>query len=95
LAVTYQERQEIIDQEHLRILRIAYLVSGGTNALWAFFPLIHITLGLMMMFGGFAGEEGEAVPAGAIFVIIGTLFSLFRTGRHWGRRRSWCCRGFR
>ena len=49
--MTDAERQELLDAEHLRLLRIAWLVEGWFHVAWAFFPLIHITLGILMLSG--------------------------------------------
>jgi hypothetical protein len=64
------ERQRLLDLEHLRLLRLGYLISGWVNAVWALFPLIHITLGLVMMFGSFPFDSQNPGPSDARFVGI-------------------------
>src|SRR5579872_1421117 len=78
--MTNEERQELLDLEHLRLLRWGYLISGGANAVWALFPLIHITLGTLMLLGRFPGGptkpgEPDARFIGVFLVIIGSAFS--------------------
>lgn len=42
------ERQKIIDEEHLRLLRIGYIVLGAVAAFTALFGLLYIFMGVMM-----------------------------------------------
>jgi hypothetical protein len=97
--MTESERQNLLDVEHLRLLRIGYLITGVTSALWSLFPLIHVTMGLFLFFGGFGESEGAegAKSAGLFFIFIGLsisgFFALsailkFLTARAIGRRRS-------
>ena len=37
------------DEEHLKLLSIFHYVLGGISALCAFIPVIHLTIGLMMI----------------------------------------------
>jgi hypothetical protein len=92
------ERQEILDREHLRLLRLGYFIAAGTNVFWALFPLIHVTLGLMILFGEFgSGSDTGARSTGVIFVVMGLAISAllaivaamkFLTARAIGGRRS-------
>src|SRR5579884_4230421 len=83
--MTDQERQDLLDSEHLRLLWLGYLISGGANAVMALFPLIHITLGLFMIFGAFPAVRGPSNKAdtlipGLFFVVIGgALSTIFGT----------------
>lgn len=74
--MTDDERVRLLDDEHLRLLRIGYLVSGFANLLWVFFPLIYVAIGIMIFFIGlFSRNHGgdDAAPAfvGLIFAGIG------------------------
>lgn len=74
------ERQAMLDHEHLRLLRLGYLISGGANAVMALFPLIHVTVGLTILLGGFPGAMGTNGPPdarfmGLMFVVIGAMLS--------------------
>jgi hypothetical protein len=68
------------DQDHLKLLSIFHYVVGGIAVLFACFPLIHVTLGLMMVFSpeSFDPKSHEPPPAalGWIFVAIGGFLSL-------------------
>ena len=77
-------RQAIVDDEHLKLLYIGYLISAGMNAFFSLFGLLYVFLGVMMgvIFGadsGAAGHTGDAPPAfiGWIFGIIGFVIFLF------------------
>lgn len=61
------------DQQHLRLLSIFHYVVGGLTALLACFPLIHLALGLAMVFSpeSLGGKPGEAPPP----QVIGWLFT--------------------
>lgn len=71
-------KQEIIDNEHLKLLSIFYYVSGGSTAFFALFPLIYVLLGIMFVAMPFdMAADGDAPPEfiGWLFVIIGSLVS--------------------
>src|SRR6185295_12485717 len=54
--VTDEERQEIVDGEHIRILSVCYYIYAGCNAFFSLF-------GLFYMFMGFAvGSVVSRVP---------------------------------
>ena len=42
------DRQAMIDEEHLKLLSIGYMVSGGFAALFACFGLFYILIGIVM-----------------------------------------------
>jgi hypothetical protein len=41
-------RQAIIDEEHLNLLSIGYLVSAGVAALFSLFGLLYVFMGVIM-----------------------------------------------
>jgi len=72
--MTDLESQRLLDVEHLRLLRLGYLISGWANAVWALFPFIHITLGVLLLSGvlpSSATGDPDARIIGLFFVIIG------------------------
>jgi hypothetical protein len=77
--VKESEAQAVRDEEHLKLLRIGYLVAGGADALFALFPLIYVGIGLILAISGAgsSGRAGEPSPAvfGLLFVIIGLVAS--------------------
>ena len=89
------------DEEHLRLLSIFHYVVGGLAALFALFPIIHLVLGLFMIFAPdkFAGH-GNPPPAflGWFFVIFAIMFItagwtlaafVVTTGRFLARRKHY------
>lgn len=91
------ETRRLIDDEHLRLLRLGYIVSGCTNVLWVFFPLMYVAMGLFILFLPEAGGGRPPREVGIIFAAIGSVFSLsmavltilkFLTARAIGRRSS-------
>jgi hypothetical protein len=77
-------RQQIVDEEHLHLLYISYLISAGMSVFFSFFGLIYVFMGVIM--GVFfsaesnvAGHAADAPPAfiGWFFGIIGFGIFLF------------------
>jgi len=67
------------DAEHLRLLSVFHYVCAGMAALFACFPVLHLALGLVMVFRPEAfGSHGEPPPAffGWFFVIFASAFML-------------------
>jgi hypothetical protein len=79
--MTEHERQQLLDEEHLRLLRIGYLVGGGIDAAFALFPLIYVAMGLLIAFGSFPISErpSDLNPAfmGLFMTLFGCALSLF------------------
>lgn len=62
------------DQEHLRLLAIFYYALAGLTAVFSMFPVIHLIVGILVVFGGLGGNE--AVPAllfGGVFILVALL----------------------
>jgi Ca2+/Na+ antiporter len=93
--------QQILDDEHLRLLSIFYYVKGGITALFACIPIIHVVLGLVFIIAPHAfGHGNDQPPAflGWLFVILGSFLILFGwtfavlaviTGRCLSRRKHY------
>jgi len=67
------------DSEHLRLLSIFHYVLAGIVGLCACIPLIHVTIGVLMVSGRFpldGGGQGPPPEFGWIFVIMGSVFVL-------------------
>jgi len=67
------------DYEHLRLLSIFHYVVGGLAALFSFFPVIHLVIGIVMLVAPESFEsDGDKVPAfmGWLFVIGPCIFIL-------------------
>jgi hypothetical protein len=84
------------DQEHLRLLSIFHYVVAGLGALIACIPLIHLTVGVLMVTGRLADGRNPPPPAlgwilvglGAAAVVAGWTFAalIARAGRCLARR---------
>jgi hypothetical protein len=69
-------RQAILDQEHLRLLSIGYLVSAGVNAFSSLFGLMYAAMGLL--FGAAIAQSNEPAPPEFIGWFFGAFgFALF------------------
>jgi hypothetical protein len=72
-------QQEIVDTEHLRLLRLGFFISAATNILWVFFPLIYVMMGALMLSGALDGAKPADAPPkalGLVLVFIGLGISL-------------------
>lgn len=65
------------DEQHLRLLAIFHYVDAGLTALFACFPLIHVAVGLAMVFrpDAFGGKGSEQPP-----LLFGWLFTCMGAG---------------
>lgn len=89
------------DIENLRLLVIAHYVLAAIMALFACLPLIHIAIGLFVLFGSPAQENPTDFPnelfatlfivVGAISMIVGwaLAFCLYQSGRFIDTRRNY------
>jgi len=89
------------DEEHLKLLAVFHYVVAALGALFACFPLIHVSLGIMMVTRPefmTAGQKGPLPPvwAGYFLIIVGGFFVLlgwtaavatFVSGRFIAKRR--------
>jgi hypothetical protein len=64
------------EEQHLQLLAIFHYIVGGLTALFACFPLIYLTIGLVMIFGGFSGKQAPPAFVGWLFIILGGSFFL-------------------
>jgi fatty acid desaturase len=91
------DRQSIIDEEHLKLLSLGYMISAGIAAFFSVFGLFYILMGIV--FGvafshlpAAAGKAGEQPPAffGWFFAVIGFVIFLLAIGmalaRFWTAR---------
>lgn len=65
------------DQEHLRLLAIFHFVVAGLTALFACLPLLHLALGVLLLFAPEIFGSGREQPPriiGFVFVLIATFF---------------------
>lgn len=94
-------QQQILDNEHLRLLSIFHYVKGGISAFFSCIPIIHVILGLVMIIAPHVFGHGNDQPAafiGWLFVILGISIILLGwsfaaltviAGRCIARRRHW------
>ena len=61
------------DDEHLRLLSIFHYVVAGLTALCGCFPLIHVTIGLIIAFAPeqFGDNKGQPPPPWMGFILAG------------------------
>ena len=88
------ERQQIIDQEQLRLLKLGYFIQAGLTAFMSLFGLLYVFLGIFFSSFVPATNNGalQAPPEfighlfalfGGIFTLAGAMFAIlqFLTGR--------------
>ncbi len=71
--------QQILDDEHLKLLSIFHYVVGGMVALFACLPIIHVVLGLVFIFAPHVlGHGNDRPPAflGLLLVMLGSFLIL-------------------
>jgi len=59
------------DAEHLKLLSIFHYVLAGFMALGGLTPLIHITLGVLMLTGAIDGDGDDIRPVGLVIIFFG------------------------
>lgn len=70
------EVQHLLATEHLRLLRLGYLISGIVNAAFACFPLLHVAIGVMLVAQSIPEQAEEGAQFGGwFFIIIGLALS--------------------
>lgn len=94
-------RQAIIDEEHLKLLSLGYLISAGISAFFSLFGLMYVFMGAM--FGAIArmpaSQNNQPPPPfvgwllagfGAAFVVVFLVLALlkFKVARSIKRRQS-------
>jgi hypothetical protein len=77
------DRQSIIDEEHLKLLSLSYMISAGVTLLFSIFGVVYIILGIAISISlahapAAAGKAGQPPPAfvGWIFAGIGIVIFL-------------------
>jgi hypothetical protein len=81
--MTEQEKQSILDEEHLKLLRIGYIIMGGADSFFALLPLVYVAIGIGLTVTASSvqapirpGEPSLAL-IGGFFVVFGLVFCLF------------------
>jgi hypothetical protein len=94
-----ETRQSIIDEEHLNILSLGYVVSASVSAFFSLFGLLYVFMGFMMSatishLPDTGAKPGQAPPPafiGWIFAGIGLAIFLMAMGMAAARfRAAWC-----
>jgi hypothetical protein len=96
--VTDEERQAIVDTEHLRLLPVLFWVLAGIDIFISLYGLIYVGLGGMMVFVPWDEAASDAPPEfiGWYFLALGLGFMVFFAGGGglkllaglWMRRRT-------
>jgi len=90
------DRQAIVDEEHIKLLSLGYMISAGVAAFFSVLGLFYILMGIVMSIAIShappSAKTGEPPPAfiGWIFAGVGLLIFLLATGvaiaRFWAGR---------
>ena len=95
------DQQQVLDNEHLRLLSIFHYVKGGIGAFFSCIPIIHVIFGLILitapqLFGH--GKDQPPAFVGWLLLVLGISIILFgwtfaaltlTTGRCIARRRHY------
>ncbi|MGD0262464.1 MAG: hypothetical protein ABSD29_22085 [Verrucomicrobiota bacterium] len=79
METTLPNLQQILDNEHLKLLSILYYIKGAITALFACIPIIHVAIGLLFIIAPHVfGHGNDQPPAflGWLFVILGSFLIL-------------------
>jgi hypothetical protein len=74
-------QQQILDNEHLRLLSIFHYVNGGILTFFACIPMIHVVLGLVMIFAPHLFGHGKDQPPAFVGWLLLGLVSVVRFGQ--------------
>lgn len=86
------------DEEHLRLLSIFHYVLAALAGLFSLFPLIHVTMGVLMLLGRFGSQTPDERIFGWVFIAMGSAFMagglafsvcLALAGRYLSQRRRY------
>ena len=77
-------KQQVVDEEHLRLLRIGYFVSAGVTAFFGLFGLFYAAMGCLFAFAPkpVGPPSPNQMPAGFgwLFVAFGLGFTIVGLG---------------
>ena len=98
------DRQTILDDEHLKLLSLGYIVSGGFTALFSLFALLYVFMGAVMTLAlssvpanparanelppAFVGYLLGGIGLGLFIAMIVVATLKFLTARNIRRRKS-------
>ena len=94
-----ETRQSVIDEEHLRLLSLGFMVSGGVSAFFSLIGIFYAFMGIMMgtalsRIPQTSANSAQTPPpafVGWIFVVIGLVFfvlAIIMTAARF--RAAWC-----
>lgn len=100
IGIPQEQRQAILDEDHLKLLFIGYLISAGMSALFSLLGLVYVFMGLVIrsVFANLpeaAKRLGQAPPPEIfwIFTFFGALiFLAMVTLAALKARVAWCIR---
>jgi uncharacterized membrane protein YhaH (DUF805 family) len=70
-----ENRQSIIDEEHLKMLSLGYAVSAGVSTFFSLFGLLYVFMGIMMSTALSHLPQTPANPAQAPPAFVGWVFT--------------------
>jgi hypothetical protein len=76
------DRQRLIDDEHLRLLSLGYIISAAMTAIGTLFALLYVFAGFVVMgvlsrHPNLAGSSGQMSPAFIGWIITGIGLGIF------------------
>lgn len=91
------ERQQIIDAEHLRLLRIGYFALGGVAVFTSLFGLLYVFMGVMMgtVMQGVPQQPDGPPPEAAVWFMVGFGLLFLLASGAWALLSFLTARGLR
>lgn len=71
------------DQEHLKLLSIFHYVLGAMLYLFGFFPIIHLTIGILFLTGVIQPESPDEEFPAQLFGLLFTILPLLLMAGAW------------
>lgn len=91
------ERQRIIDEEHLKLLRIGYIVLGAVAAFTSLIGLFYVLMGATMgsLMGNLPQKPGDPSPEVIVWFMVGFGLLFFAAAATWALLSFLTARGLR
>lgn len=74
--MTDGERRQLIDNEHLRLLRIGFFIAAAANTIWILIGLFYCVMGLIFAFAPMSGADAAPDFFRWMFPVFGATMAI-------------------